>query len=178
MLDSVRICHVYVDKTPPAKSQTWNALAVASSAVSPSLPGPQLRQQPGTGPWSHLGWQEAAREQGPACSKYTTSSSSQSAWETIELPEPRTEQSICLTVFHHNLPQKLCPASWGWWQGHHYPLSRAERGAQLSNTTFPGLSSQGARPEETPHTLTPWLTPWSSPPEALSPRGRNTVNWE
>lgn len=46
MLGSVRICHIYVDKTPLAKPETWNALVVASSAVSPSLPGPQLRQQP------------------------------------------------------------------------------------------------------------------------------------
>lgn len=84
-MGSVRICHVYVDKTPLAKSKTWNALVVASSAVSPNLSGPQLRQQPQTGSWSNLGCEEAAREQGCDCSKYITSSSSHSTWETTKL---------------------------------------------------------------------------------------------
>lgn len=87
MQDSARICRVYVDETPPAKSKTRNALVVASSTVSPSLPGPQLRQQPLTEPWSDVRCQEAAREQGSARSKYTTSSSSQSTWEITKLPD-------------------------------------------------------------------------------------------
>lgn len=59
---------------------------------------------------------------------------------------------------------------------HHYPLP-TEQGwegntALLSNTTYPSLSIQGARPEETPCTLTPWVTPWNNlSPEPWAPEG-------
>lgn len=72
-----------------------------------------------------------------------------------------------IIAFHHSLPQKCSPASWGQWQGHVWlptplPLSRAERGAQHSSVT--PLILAWAFKEETPHTLNPW-------PKVLSPRG-------
>lgn len=84
MLEFVRICHVYADKTSPAKSKTWNFLILASSAISPSMPGHRLTQQPQTVSWSSLESQKSAKEQGSIRFKHAMSSSSQSTWEATK----------------------------------------------------------------------------------------------